>query len=49
MDDREAAVPVKMCPQHPGVQAKAELGTGVRTTCLLSGHSPATLVGRLEG
>lgn len=33
---------MKMCPQHPGVQAKAEMETGLCTTGWLSGHSPAT-------
>lgn len=42
-------MPVTTCPRHPGVQAKAELGTGVHTARLLSGHSPASLVGCLEG
>lgn len=43
MDTEEAAAPGKMCAQHPGVQAKAEMGTGLHSTRLLSGHSPAPL------
>lgn len=42
MDAKEIAVPVRMCPQLPGVQAKAEMGTGLHTAHLPSGHSPAT-------
>lgn len=33
---------MKACPQHPGVQAKVEMETGLCTTRWLSGHSPAT-------